>query len=254
MGFSRGPKIVTDGLVLALDVGNHKCVSNPSNGISNGIQSLVTTSLCEGANGSPGSGTHSPSTSNMPTYSSDFGGVLNFSGGKGINVVEDLGSTTVSTYSIWLKWPSGYSSYAYLFDARANGGVWHFANYANYNVHWNGNLRYNFGGGSFDGSKWDCDEWIHLITTSDSSGSKIWVNGSNRTSDAAATSSTDEDLGKNFRIGTRYTTSGEFSGLMGPIHLYKYSFTDSDALQMFNASKSRFNALSYDALATQAGW
>ena len=249
-----GPHIVNNELVFALDVGSTRCAPNPSNGISNGIQALATPSLCEGANGSPGSGTHTSDPSNMPVYSSDFGGVLNFSGGKGINIVEDLGSTTVSTYSTWLKWPAGYSSYAYLFDARANGGVWHFANYSGYNVHWNANLRYNFGGGSFDGSKWDCDEWIHLITTSDSSGSKIWINGSNRTSDAASTNSTDEDLGKNFRIGTRYTTSNEFSGLIGPIHLYKYTFTDSDAIQMFNAYKSRFNALPYSSLATQAGW
>lgn len=254
MATNYAPKALVQDLVFCLDVSNHKCAENPSGGISNGINSLVTVSLCTGANGSPGSGTHTPNTANMPSYSSDFGGVLDFSGGKGINVEEDLGTSTVSTYSIWLKWPSGNTGNQYLFDARANGGVWHFANYASYNVNWNSNLRYNFGGGAFDATKWDVNEWIHLITSSDNTGSKIWVNGSNRTSDAATTNSTDEDLGKNFRIGTRYTTSNEFQGLIGPIHLYKTAFTDDMALQQFRAFQKRFNALDYDDLATQAGW
>ena len=250
-----GPKIVTDDLVFVLDVSNHKCASNPSSGISAGINSLVTPSLCEGASGNPGTGAHTPNTANMPAYSSDFGGVLDFSGGRGINVNEDLGSTTGAlTYSMWVKWPLDYTSSQYFLDARNNGGVWYFPNYASFNVNWNSNLRYNFGGGSFDANKWAVDEWIHVIVSSDSSGSEVWINGSNRTADADASNSTNENLGVNFRIGTRYTTTNSFRGLMGPIHLYKNKFDDNEALTLFNSFRDRFKALSYENLALKAGW
>ena len=249
-----GPKIVTDNLVFALDVSNHKCAPNPSSGISSGITSLVTPSLCEGASGNPGTGTHTPNTANMPAYSSDFGGVLNFSGGRGINVNEDLGTSTVLTYSMWVKWPLDNVNNQYFLDARNNGGVWYFQNYAGYNINWNSNLRYNFGGGASNSSRWAVDEWIHVIVSSDSSGSEVWINGSNRTADAAASSSTNENLGVNFRIGTRYTTSNSFRGLMGPIHLYRNKFDDNEALTLFNSFRDRFNALSYENLALKAGW
>ena len=249
-----GPNIVTDSLVFALDVGNSKCARNPTNGISNGIQSLVLSSLCEGASGNPGTGAHTPNTAYMPAYSSEYGGVLDFAGGRGINVNEDLSTSTVLTYSMWVKWPSDNVSNQYFLDARNNGGIWFFQNYAQFNVNWGGNLQYNFGGGAFNANKWNTGEWTHLVVSSDNSGTEIWVNGSNRTSDAAASNSTNENLGINFRIGTRYTTSSPFRGLMGPIHLFKNKFDDSEALSIFNAYKTRFRALSYDALASKAGW
>ena len=256
-GFTGTRPIITDGLVFTLDVGSYKCISGSTDDISNGVITYQNQYLCEGASGSPGSGTHTPNTSNMPSYSSAYGGILDFSGGKGMNVVQDLGTSTVSTYSIWVLWDSGTYGPQYFFDARANGGIWHFANYpqsTGYSINWNSNLQYNFGGGSHNPTDWPSDEWVHIITTSDSGGSKIYVNGSNRTSDAATSNSTNENLGKNFRIGTRYTTSSPYQGKMGPIHLYKYAFTDADALHMFNTYKSRFNALPYDELAIKQGW
>ena len=66
--------------------------------------------------------------------------------------------------------------------------------------------------------------------------------------------STNENLGVNFRIGTRFTTTNSFRGLMGPIHLYKNKFDDNEALTLFNSFKDRFKALSYENLALKAGW
>lgn len=255
MSFYRGPKVPIDNLIFALDVSNHKCSPDPSSGISAGINSLITPSLCEGASGSPFAGTHTPDTSNMPAYSSDFGGVLDFDGQRGINVVEDLGSHTEMTYSFWVKWSSTSTGNQYFVDARSNGGVWYFQNYASYNVNWNSNLRYNFGGGTFSASKWDNGEWINLIVSSDASSSSVWVNGSNRTADAAVTGAvTSRSLGLNLRIGTRHTTSDEYRGLMGPVHFYNTVFTDKKALMMFNSYRERFNALPYSTLATKSGW
>jgi len=45
-----------------------------------------------------------------------------------------------------------------------------------------------------------------MVAASDGSGNKLYINGSEVS--AITSTSTNEDLGKNYRIGTRYTTSG----------------------------------------------
>ena len=86
MAFFRGPNIVTNGLIFALDAGNPKCFS--SGGTT--ATCLISGFNCSGANGHPNTGTHTPNTTNFPSYSTDNGGILNFSGGKGINIDGDL--------------------------------------------------------------------------------------------------------------------------------------------------------------------
>ena len=108
MGLFGGTQpIVTNDLVFCLDVGSYKCITGSTDDISNGVVTYLNQYLCEGANGNPGGGTHTPNPAYMPTYSSDYGGILDFSGGRGMNVVQNLGATTVSTYSIWVLWDSG---------------------------------------------------------------------------------------------------------------------------------------------------
>ena len=43
-----------------------------------------------------------------------------------------------------------------------------------------------------------------------------------------------------YRIGTRYTTSSQFSGKMGPIYFYNKVLSAAEVLQNFNAQQSRF--------------
>ena len=82
------------------------------------------------------------------------------------------------------------------------------------------------------------NQWIHMVATSNSSESKLYLNGQLVTGGNRA--STDEDFGKNFRIGTRYTTSAEWTGYMGPIYLYDRALSAQEALEVFNAHKIRF--------------
>ena len=77
-----------------------------------------------------------------------------------------------------------------------------------------------------------------MTVTSDSTGSKIYINGVYAV--ATTTVSADEDFGINFRIGTRYTTSSQWTGKMGSIYFYDKALSASEALQNFNAQKSRF--------------
>ena len=52
------------------------------------------------------------------------------------------------------------------------------------------------------------NQWHHMIVTSDSSGSKLYLNGYEV---STSNSQLDEDFGINYRIGTRYTTATEWT-------------------------------------------
>ncbi len=82
MAFFRGPNIVTDGLIFALDAGNTECFTSGNTTAT----CLVSGFNCSGANGHPAAGTHTPNTANFPVYNSTKGGVFDFVGGKGINI------------------------------------------------------------------------------------------------------------------------------------------------------------------------
>ena len=77
-----------------------------------------------------------------------------------------------------------------------------------------------------------------MVVVSDSSGSKLFINGVEV--DSTTENSADEDFGINYRIGTRYTTSNEWTGYMGPIHFYNKRLSAEEAAQNYNATKSRF--------------
>ena len=259
------PSIPFNGLIFQLDIGSHKCVPNTTDDLTAGINSLINQYTLEGAqNTHPtqiGLGDNDADPTLMPTFNPDFGGYLDFTGGRGMNVNEDLGTGgifTALTYSIWVHWPQDFTNNQYFFDARNNSGVWFFPNYLSYNINWNNNLQYNFGGGAegaFNADAWP-DEWVHIVAISDhaTSNTRIYVNGSNRTADAATNTLANRNLGKNFRIGTRFTDVNRFRGKMGPVHIYNSALTDQEIMQLFNAYKGRFDAQSYEDLAAQEGW
>ena len=104
-------------------------------------------------------------------------------------------------------------------------------------------MRYLFPAADVDGydaADFPTNVWIHLMITSDSSGSKIYLNGRERT--AATSSSINESFGVNGRIGTRYTTSGGHVGVMGPIYLYNKVLTAAEVKQNFLAHVGRYEA------------
>jgi hypothetical protein len=240
MGFSRGPKIVTDGLILAVDAGNPKCLT-PGNTFG---KNLITGGDLTGASGTPSSGTHTPNSANFPAYNSTNGGVFDFAGGRGINCDEDLGSHSVVTLIMWFYKNS--SGTHYFTDARNDGGQWFLSNYSGENINYTDAMRYNFDA-TYNASNSDfLNNWIHMAVVSDGGGSLLYLNGYEISSHPTfrtsyvSNGSIDEDLGKNFRIGTRYTTSAEWTGLFGPIYIYERALSAEEVYQSFNAQRERF--------------
>ncbi len=227
-----GPHIVQDGLIFGLDAGSSKCFTSGDTTATDLVQGFN----CSGANGNPGSGTHTPNTANFPVYNSTNGGVFDFAGGKGINIDGNLGSTSSSSISMWLYRASGATQY--ITDGRNNGGLWFLSNYAGYNINWHTTLAYNFEDPYNVNAPEFINKWVHMTVTSDSTGSKIYINGVEKV--ATFSSSADEDFGKNYRIGTRYTTSSQWTGKMGSIYFYDKVLSAAEVTQNFNAQKSRF--------------
>jgi hypothetical protein len=153
-----------------------------------------------------------------------------------MNVEGDLGSHSSNSISMWFYKNSDVGQY--ISDARNDGGTWFLSNYQSNNFNYGSQLTYNFDV-TYDADNSDfINRWQHMVVTSDSSGSQIYVDGTKRT--AVVSNSYDEDLGVNFRIGTRYTTSAQWTGYMGPIHIYNRVLSDEEAAQNFNAFKGRF--------------
>ncbi|NWJ44001.1 LamG domain-containing protein [Marine Group I thaumarchaeote] len=232
MGAHGGPDIVTDNLIFAIDAGSPKCFTSGATTAT----CLVSGFNCSGAFGNPGSGTHTPDASNFPAYNSLNGGIFDFNGSKGINIDGDLGSTTASTISMWFYKKS--SGTHYFTDGRNNGGTWFLSNYTSDNINWNEKLTYDFED-PYNASASDfLNQWIHMVACSDGDGSKLYLNGIEVST--STSTSADEDFGINYRIGTRYTTSNEWTGYMGPIYFYNKKLNAGEALQNFNAQRSRF--------------
>ena len=232
MGFYRGPHIITDGLIFALDAGNPECFISGDTTATDLVQGFN----CSGASGTPGSGTHTPNTANFPAYNSTKGGVFDFVGGRGINIDGKLGNTTASSISMWLYKNS--SATQYITDGRNDGGAWFLSNYSSYNINWTNNLRYNFEDPYNNNATGWRNTWVHIVATSDSTGSKLYINGLEVV--LSNSSSPDEDFGVNYRIGTRYTTTGEWTGYMGPIYFYNRKLDAIEVLQNFNSQRTRF--------------
>jgi len=232
MGVTGGPDIVRDGIIFALDAGSSRCFESGNSTATDLIQEIN----CSGANGNPGTGMHTPNTSNFPTFNPVNQGVFDFAGGKGINIDGNLGTASQSSICMWIFKNS--SATQYFTDGRNNGGDWFLSNYSNNNINWENGLRYNYDG-SYDASNAQfLNQWIFMVVTSDSSISRLYLNGVEAS--PAGNSSVDEDFGINYRIGTRYTTSSQWTGYMGPIYFYNRAITGVEVQQNFQAHRTRF--------------
>ena len=238
-GHRKPVRRINKDLILHLDPANASCFKSGDTTATN----LVTGNSVTGASGNPGTGTHTPNTANFPAYSSSNGGVFDFAGGRGMNVEEDLGSNTSMTIDMWVYKNSANTQY--FTDARKpyrpDGGVWYLSNYDSENINWNNNTGYNFSG-TYNASDTDfLNQWLHIVTTGTTGGTgKIYVNGDEVTPYVYQNTLASCKFGRNFRIGTRFTTSEQWTGLMGPIKPYSVELSAGQVRRNFEADRMRF--------------
>ena len=232
MSYNQQPRAATDGLIFCIDAGNPKCMKDGQTTATDLVQGYELT----GASGEPGTGTHTPSTDNFPAFNGLYGGIFDFNGGKGMNVEGDLGSHSSQSISMWYYKNS--DGVQYFTDARNDGGTWFLSNYTSRNINYANALYYNFDVDYDADNSNFINRWQHMVVTSNSGGSQVFIDGTKRT--PLGSSSYNENLGVNFRIGTRFTSSDERNGYMEPIHIYNRVLTQEEVSMNYNAFKERF--------------
>ena len=222
MGFSNGtPTISTDGLVFAVDAGN---------GQSYVTASLDTFSLVSSTTGS---------LKNDTGFSSDNQGSWVFDGVDDYIDCEDistLNAASTLSLSFWCKKATGDNLGAEAFITGTDKVILYW--WTNDTVFWG--VRNTGTPTAASSALADFSIWHHFVGTYEgSSGTiKLYVDGSLVNTQTGAPSST-TDLSSYFKIGKANGTSFG-TGQISNVQIYSKSFTSSEVLQNYNATKGRF--------------
>ena len=218
MAVGYNPKVVTDGLVLALDAGNTK--SYPGSG----------TAWTDTVGGNTGTLT------NGPTYSSGDGGSIVFDGSNDyiqLSTNSDLTFSGDFTYETWL-----------LTDVQTGSKqVWYMSN--NISFQFTDNLSpdqftyYSNITGTKSYGIISNNTWAHAVVTKSGNTLTGYLNGAQVWTDTPGSSVTHDFSG--IRIGTRATQSGYYwDGKMSVIRIYNKALTASEVEQNYDALKGRY--------------
>ena len=230
MAFSRGPSIVTDGLVLALDAANHK--SYPGSG-----------TVWRDLSGNGNNGT----LTNGPTYLTNNGGVFLFDGTDDIATFPALyyllDDKTYGTWEVWVK-DYGYVAGSYntaigsrigkdLSICRDNTttGIAILANTTT-----GGNLNWS------TGEDFVANQWQHLVCTYNNGILKFYLDGVYK---AQNTSRSGEDINASTTYATGIggdvgNSTRDWNGEIGLGRIWNQVLSDEEVQQNYNATKSRF--------------
>ena len=226
--FANG-KIVTDGLVLALNAADRN--SYPGSG---------TTWTDISGNNLNGTLT------NGPTFSSENGGIITFDGaddyiGCGNSSLLNLGAMTIAA---WVKPSTNVANYrAIIADESVGGAPWNYRLYLVINT---GTVVYDFYGSGYSGltstyaindNKW---HYVCGVRTATNGTIRLYIDGVLNVS--GTDSSNRSTLGNQVLIGASPLSgvSYPFSGNIASAQIYNVGLTDAQILQNYNAMKSRF--------------
>ena len=222
MALSRGPNIVTDGLVLCVDAADKKSYS--------GSGDTWTDRSGDDRNGT---------LTNDPTFSTDAGGCIVFDG------VDDYVAITSYTFgngnwtvNMWVK-ADVASNYNLLSNTSggpvANAFGLHGSKifYFNYDGSW----QEDYGDTTLSTGEWYMLTWVNYEGASASDGTmKMYVNG---VADSSVFNSYTTNGGPCNAIG-RAWHSTEYDGKVASVYINTKSLTDAEVLQNFNAMRGRF--------------
>ena len=225
MGFSRGGKIVTDGLVLALDAGSKK--SYPGSGTT--WSSLVS---------------NTNATITNAVYTSNVGGAMSFDGTNDVVTYSTPHNSSITTLTYELVFKgSRTEGYSYILH---NNGTDSTTGSSFVTFGWYNTLDYVYA--SFNGhyasmydntTTIDSTKYYHLTLTWDGSTQKFYINGDLKKS---------MSLGSISRVLDSTTSIGGHNGgsyrmMNGEVpflRIYNRTLSPQEVLQNYNAQKSRF--------------
>ena len=224
MGLAHSPRIVTDGLVLALDAGNTK--SYPGSG-------TTWTDLS-------GKGNNGALTSmNGNNYNSANGGYLDFDGsidqincGSSDDFAFGTGEFTIE---FWCN-PDALGS-AGIISISSDGSFsstnWQFR-YHSSNVRW----LYSSTASITSSSTVSAGEWTQIVATRSGTALTLYINAVSEATGSSSANLSDTGV---LRIGRNRDGNSYFDGKISNVKLYKgKALTAAEVLQNYNATKGRY--------------
>ena len=217
MAFKRGPKIITDGLVLYLDAANHRSYPGSIDTEWDDLYKETTATLY-----------------NSPTYSD---GSIVFDG------IDDYGQLPSNskfaiggngTWSIWCKFTGSITTNHRLFSVSNN--VSSLEGYIDSST---GKFGAH-GGNTITTSEFPLDSWINVTASYTSGTIKIYFNGISQ-SLTGTTTGFNITNSATLYIG-KYTLASGFRwrGNISTFSLYNRGLTSDEVLQNYNTLKNRF--------------
>ena len=212
MGFYRGPNIVTDGLIYAIDAGSERSYSGSGTSVTDLVEANTGT------------------LTNGVAYVSSNGGSFDFDGTDDYialgnpTVLQDL--TTGTIQAVYYRDASA-GTYQMLFN---DGG-------SNLELTYSGNtLQFYIGNSGLSYTHAVVGEWFFVTGTWASGSKKLYLNGS----EVASGTNTGIDTGDIARFLGGRGANFPFNGQIPTIKIYNKALTAAEVLQNFNAQKSRF--------------
>jgi hypothetical protein len=226
--FAHSPKIVTDGLVLALDAGNTKSYVSGS-----------TTWFDKSGYGYNGTLT------NGPTFNSANGGSIVF---DGTNDYANLGNIlnlgySGATLSAWIK-TTANQEYATIVGKAYYGSI-----DGRYSLHARSNGALGImtqAGGNIEAVSTtgliNTGNWVFVVGVIDRiSGNTLYVNGVQVGAVSGNSSASNWSTSDNFTVGFyNNNPSGFFNGNISQVAMHNRALTQAEITQNFNALRGRF--------------
>jgi len=230
MAFSYSPKIVTDGLVFAVDAANKK--SYPGSG-------TTWTDLA---------GSNDGTLTNGPTFDSGNGGSIVFDGSDDYVTVSATNFNTVLTDAITLETfinlssTSGYQQIGggqdntlYRYTAAFNWNQVGEPNKLGFDLEAaNGQVRL------VSTSTYTSNSWLHLIGTYDGSTAKFYVNNILEDTDTGTSGNINDFDGFILGRDINFSAGRVLNGKMACYKVYSRALSPTEITQNHNALKSRF--------------
>ena len=219
MGITYNPRIITDGLVLALDAGNAK--SYPGTG---------TTWTDLSGNGNNGT------LVNGVGYNSSNGGSLSFDGGSDF--------ATVPASSNWAFGQNGtIEQWVYVRGSNGNNRFYCTNNNtSSLDAYLNGSGYTTYFHGNTVGttSSIPTNQWVQFVTTYNSGTISVYFNGNLQPLTGTTTGYNITNSASTLYIGRYVTSPYELNARMSTMRIYNKGFSAAEVQQNYNALKGRY--------------
>ena len=229
MGFYRGPNIVTDGLVFAVDAGSERCYDGTTT-----INSLV--------------GSSTGTLTNGVTYQSINGGVFDFDGSDDYislpaSLITALHGGTEASICIWIKNDAtqngvGTSGIIQLSGFNnSNGNLWFYSNgYTYLDIFRTSRVSQVFANNTEVSTNWNL---LTVTTAPGTNGWKCYMNGVLKKQTTGDSTVSVANIQGGLTLG-RNSSSRYTNGKIAACQIYDTALTAAEVLQNYNAQKSRF--------------